>query len=117
MSKRKLTNITSYSSNQNLQLSFKGNDKAYSKILELDSSFIGTTDYMGIAYFWDHEVKHTMRDVSPKFRKTVHDTAIEWGLKFKESEYKVYPQLYLETTQELWDIINLCVDKFKWTAK
>ena len=36
MSKRKLTNITSYSSNQNLQLSFKGNDKAYSKILELD---------------------------------------------------------------------------------
>lgn len=108
---KKLTNISKYSINRNLQVDIKSN--VLSKLFELDSSFIGTNSYMGIAYFWDHDVKYTMRDVSPKFRKIVHDTAIEWGLKFTPSEYKFYPSSYIETTQELKDIINLCVDKFK----
>ncbi len=50
------------------------------KLLELDASFVGTPDYMGIAYFWAHRYRHVLRDVSPARRRAVHAKLIKTGL-------------------------------------
>jgi hypothetical protein len=46
--------------------------KARNKIWELDEKFIGTDDYMGVAYFWHDEYKWWLRDASQKIRRKVH---------------------------------------------
>ena len=38
--------------------------KAMIELYKVDEKFVGTKDYMGVAYFWGHEYKHTMRDLS-----------------------------------------------------
>jgi hypothetical protein len=50
------------------------------KFLELDASFIGTPDYMGIAYFWHYDFRHYLRDSSRYRRRLVHKHLIEAGL-------------------------------------
>ena len=50
------------------------------RFLELDRSFIGTQDYMGAAYFWNHEYRHYLRDASPYRRKLVHNAFLKAGL-------------------------------------
>ena len=40
--------------------------------IDLDKSFIGTSDYMGCAYFWAYEYRHYLRDVSYAVRRKVH---------------------------------------------
>jgi hypothetical protein len=39
----------------------------------LDEKFIGTENYMGVAYFWSLEYKWWLRDASPKVRRAVHE--------------------------------------------
>ena len=80
--------------NYNVQL----NLKAHQLLWDLDKKLIGTSEYMGLAYFWDHEVKHTMRDATTKFKKAVHDTALKNGLDFTKG--------YVKTDQKLQDIIS-----------
>tara|TARA_R100000995_G_C3393571_1_gene81609 strand:+ start:280 stop:531 length:252 start_codon:yes stop_codon:yes gene_type:complete len=46
--------------------------EATKKVLDLDKSFIGTSDYMGCAYFWAYEYRHYLRDVSYAVRRKVH---------------------------------------------
>ena len=54
---------------------------AFSKIQELDNTFIGTPDYMGVAYFWGcHGVKHYLRDATFTERCEVHRKWLEAGL-------------------------------------
>ena len=36
----------------------------FEAIQKLDKSYVGTSNYMGLAYFWDHEVKHCLRDAT-----------------------------------------------------
>ena len=52
-------------------------------ILELDKSFVGTPDYMGVAYFWTHEFKHTLRDVTVSQRRRIHKLWLKEGLSFE----------------------------------
>ena len=54
--------------------------EVFTVLNELDKGYIGTPDYMGIAYFWDFEVKHTMRELSPAKRKQVHRKLLNAGL-------------------------------------
>lgn len=49
-------------------------------LLQIDDAMIGTPDYMGLAYWWDHEYKHTLRGVTPKQRKKTHDAILAAGL-------------------------------------
>jgi hypothetical protein len=51
-----------------------------SKLHRLDDSFIGTPDYMGIAYFWAYDYRHYLRDSSPYRRRLVHKHLILAGL-------------------------------------
>ena len=100
--------------NQQLQLRVGLNTKSYEKLWDLDTSFIGTKDYMGFAYFWDGEVKHTMRDLSALMRKVIHDTALEEEL-FEEyySCRKSKPVLYVPTSAKLIQIINATLRRYK----
>jgi hypothetical protein len=50
------------------------------KLFNLDESFIGTPDYMGIAYFWHYDFRHHLRDSSRYRRRLVHKHLIESGL-------------------------------------
>lgn len=55
---------------------------ASSEIYKLDKKFIGTKDYMGVAYFWSHEYKHTLRDISITQRRRIHHKALKLGIDF-----------------------------------
>jgi hypothetical protein len=46
--------------------------KATKAITDLDVNFVGTPDYMGIAYFWNMAYKFEMRDASLPQRRAVH---------------------------------------------
>lgn len=55
--------------------------KAYSKIYDLDKSFVGTVDYIGIAYYWAYEYRHYLRDATIYQRKKIHDTFLSENLE------------------------------------
>jgi hypothetical protein len=38
----------------------------------LDQNLIGKDEYMGLAYFWNYEYRHPMRDISSAMRRRVH---------------------------------------------
>jgi len=46
--------------------------KASQKVRDLDETFVGTPDYMGIAYFWNLAYKYEMRATSSDKRRAVH---------------------------------------------
>tara|TARA_R110000803_G_scaffold87722_1_gene154634 strand:+ start:1225 stop:1497 length:273 start_codon:yes stop_codon:yes gene_type:complete len=47
--------------------------KAFEKISDLDRTFIGTEDYLGIAFFWgSNPTKHYLRDSTTYQRKRIH---------------------------------------------
>ncbi len=55
--------------------------KGWGRLMKLDRSFLGKPDdYMGIAYFWSHEYKHYLRDVSEHRRRLVHAAFVREGL-------------------------------------
>ena len=53
-------------------------------ILNLDKSFVGTPNYMGVAYFWAHEYKHLLRGATISQRRRIHNKALGLGLDFCE---------------------------------
>ena len=54
--------------------------KAFSDIYELDKRYVGTDDYLGVAYFWNYEYRHYLRDTTNHRRKRVHDLFLKEGL-------------------------------------
>jgi len=36
--------------------------QAIDALIKLDNAFVGTPNYMGISYFWNHEYRHYMRN-------------------------------------------------------
>ena len=66
--------------NYNIQVNFPNSKKTnWYKLRKLDKSFIGTSEYMGFAWFWDHEIKYYMREATAKQKKYIHDSFV---LKF-----------------------------------
>lgn len=55
---------------------------AFSKIYSLDKKFIGTKDYMGLAFFWGYEYKHYLRDASTSQRRRIHNKGLDKNLDF-----------------------------------
>jgi hypothetical protein len=53
---------------------------AFNAVNDLDKSFIGTENYMGVAYFWHYDFRHFLRDATALQRKRVHDTFLKTGL-------------------------------------
>ena len=62
--------------------------KATKDLFELDETYIGTRHYLGLAYFWSHEYRHSLRDASPYYRKLVHDKILEAGLELSGVSYE-----------------------------
>ena len=63
--------------NYNVQLNFPKNTRSnFNKLYELDKKLIGTKEYMGFAWFWDHGIKFYMRDSTAKQKKYIHDSFI-----------------------------------------
>ena len=50
-------------------------------ILQLDKSYVGTENYLGVAYFWNYEYRYPMRDASVATRKAVHMKLLKAGLE------------------------------------
>jgi hypothetical protein len=57
------------------------NQNNYLAILQLDRELIGTEDYMGLAFFWDYNYRHQLRDASPAQRRRVHEKLRMAGYK------------------------------------
>lgn len=55
--------------------------EAYQKLLDLDRTFVNTKDYMGVAYFWSHAYKHSLRDASQEQRQATHEAFRKAGLE------------------------------------
>ena len=62
--------------------------EATDKLFELDRSFIGTPNYMGLAYFWHMEYKHLLRDATISQRRRIHNKALELGIDFIKVGHK-----------------------------
>jgi len=55
--------------------------KAYGALNDVDKGFVGTPDYMGLAYFWgSNGCKHYLRDASIAQRKRIHRLWLEADL-------------------------------------
>lgn len=59
--------------------------KAKDALIKLDEKFIGTDNYMGVAYFWNEEYKWWLRDAKAKVRRQVHTAFVK--AKLKPDEY------------------------------
>jgi len=73
--------------------------EAFKKLYELDKSYVGTPNYMGIAYFWNHEYRHYLRDMSEYRRRLVHKKGLKENIDF------------LEVGKRQWDIIKYHYEK------
>ena len=54
---------------------------AFMAFLKVDATLVGTPDYAGIAYFWNTEYKHQMRNTTTAKRRLVHQKFLAAGLK------------------------------------
>ena len=64
--------------------------KAIGTILDIDYKFVGTEDYLGLAYFWGHEYKHTLRDISIAKRRKIHKLGLERKIDFIKPNKKAW---------------------------
>jgi hypothetical protein len=54
--------------------------KAFCDIYDLDTKYVGTKNYLGLAFFWNREYRHYMRDISSAKRKKIHNLFIQNNL-------------------------------------
>lgn len=59
--------------------------EAIHELMQLDEKFIGTTNYLGIRYFWHYDYRHYLRDATYIQRQKVHNAFLKAGLKLNES--------------------------------
>ena len=50
-------------------------------IKKIDEYNLGSSKYMGIAWFWNYEYRHYMRDSSYITRQIIHDRLLEFDLE------------------------------------
>tara|TARA_R110000803_G_scaffold162144_1_gene225757 strand:- start:290 stop:535 length:246 start_codon:yes stop_codon:yes gene_type:complete len=54
--------------------------EAYKALHALDKTYIGTEDYMGIAWYHAHEFRHYMRDTTIAKRRNIHKILLSLDL-------------------------------------
>lgn len=64
------------------------NAKTFPMIHKMDEGFIGTENYMGLAFFWNYEYRHTLRDASAAQLVKVHASFLANGLALDEDTEK-----------------------------
>lgn len=52
----------------------------FQKIIELDATLVGTSDYMGFAFFWNYEYRHYLRPQRPHILRKIHSALLSEGL-------------------------------------
>lgn len=65
---------------------------AYMLLWNNDQKFVGTKNYIGLAYFWNYEYRHYLRDASIYVKRKVHNVFLEKGLELtgvSEIHYKI----------------------------
>ena len=71
---------------------------AFVKLLELDKTFIGIKDYMGVASFWGcNGCKYVLRDASAAQLKKIHHRWIKEGLDLLDETDK-HHQIIFDVT-------------------
>jgi len=73
--------------------------RAYSKIHEMDSNFISTPDYLGLAYFWNYEYRHYLRDATIQKRQKIHSLFLYHGLAVNDATDKHLKIIQIELNQ------------------
>ena len=53
---------------------------SFAEIHAADDKAIGTDQYAGIAYFWNYDYRHDLRDATPARRREVHAKLMAAGL-------------------------------------
>mgnify|MGYP003129418740 CR=1 FL=1 len=75
---------------------------AWDGIWKLDKSLVGTKNYMGLAFFWDHEIKYWLRDATIAKRKRIHNLILDSGEEpIEESGIK-----YFQTNDAVRSIVE-----------
>ena len=75
--------------------------KAFHYISALDKTFVGTDSYMGFAYFWGQEYKHTLREANNTQRQRVHNALIKAGIDLgsESPEYEAIVKKYCKSVK------------------
>ena len=62
---------------------FKRNADDYTRYREQenDKAAVGTPDYKGLAYFWNREYRHTLRECPSEVLVQVHQSLLDAGLE------------------------------------
>lgn len=68
----------------------KVNHHIGSQVLLIDDGNIGTEHYIGLAYFWHYEYRHTMRDQSQYRCKLIHDKILKAGFDLSDSNEQIF---------------------------
>jgi hypothetical protein len=61
---------------------------AFCALNALDKTFVGTPNYMGVAFFWGHGVKHYLREASQAERRKIHKKWLAEGLDLHGESYR-----------------------------
>ena len=69
-------------------------DEATQSLYKLDQEFVGTQNYMGLAYFWGQEYKHCLRQATVSQRRRIHNLGLKHNISF------------LVPNEEAWKIIR-----------
>ena len=83
---------------------------AFCKLDALDETFIGTPDYMGVAYFWGHGVKHYLREASQAQRRRIHKKWLEQGLDLyddRDDHFRVIGEVMPRFRQEIQNSLKV----------
>lgn len=83
--------------------------EAYQKIYELDEKFIGTENYMGIAYFWHYAFRHYLRDATTEQRKKVHLKILQYNLQVSDEtqmHWEIIKDVFKEQRQHLTELYS-----------
>ena len=62
--------------------------EAYMLLWHSDKNFVGTQNYVGLAYYWNYDYRHYLRDASPYVKRKVHSMFIKHGLDLVGSTEK-----------------------------
>jgi len=76
---------------------------AWDGIWKLDKSFVGSKNYIGLAFFWDHQIKYWLRDATPAKRRKIHNLILDAG----EIPVKEEGMTYFRTN----DVVRSIVEK------
>ena len=96
--------------NYNLQVNFPNSKKTnWYKLNKLDKSFIGTFEYMGFAWYWDHDIKYYMREATAKQKKYIHDSFVLNNVPLKKD--KITNNKYFKTNNVALKIVDNYFEK------